>query len=313
MIIVGIDVSKETLVDVVINRSTKVKISFSIPNIQEAIEKLLDGFQKKYKRFHVICEATAEYHRTLAQVCLNRNIAMRLLNPITTRQFTRATVRKRKTDQTDAVIIAKLGLQNEGRTVTAQLLEATKSVARTATKIVQIQQQLLLMEKHVATVLAEDPKLAQELKKCREQMQKAAVRLRKYALKNTDEALCKLLCSIPGIGQIIAPVVIAEIGDITQFPSGKALVAFAGLDPKVKQSGRGLHHNTHLTKRGSPYLRKALFIAASVAEQKNPEFKKYYEKKRLEGKFYKEATVAVARKILYRIFAVWKRQTPYVL
>ena len=146
MIIVGINVSKETLVGVVIDRSTKVKVSFSIPNTQEAIKQLFDSFQKKYRRFQVTCEATAEYHRTLAQVCLDRDITMRLLNPITTRQFTRATVRKRKTDQTDAVIIAKLGLQNEGRKVTAQLLEATKPVARTATKLVAVQQQLLLME-----------------------------------------------------------------------------------------------------------------------------------------------------------------------
>ena len=62
--------------------------------------------------------------------------------------------------------------------------------------------------------------------------------------------------SIPGVGTTIATTLISEIGSIIRFPSGDCLIAFTGLDPRVKQSGIGLHHNTHLTKRGSPYLRR---------------------------------------------------------
>ena len=68
-----------------------------------------------------------------------------------------------------------------------------------------------------------------------------------------------------------------------RFKSGKQLVAYAGLDPKVKQSGASLAHNTAITKRGSPYLRRAFFIAASVAQRYDPDLKAYYEKKRAEG------------------------------
>ena len=99
---------------------------------------------------------------------------------------------------------------------------------------------------------------------------------------------------------------------INRFYSGKSLVAYAGLDPKVKQSGVSLKHNTKITKRGSPYLRKSVYISAYIAKRHDPELKEYFDKKINEGKRYKEATVATARKILYRVYAVWKRGTPYV-
>ena len=97
-----------------------------------------------------------------------------------------------------------------------------------------------------------------------------------------------------------------------RFKSGKQLVAYAGLDPKVKQSGASLARNTAITKRGSPYLRRALFIAASVAQRYDPDLKAYYEKKRAEGKHYSPATIANARHIAHRVLAVLKRGTPYV-
>lgn len=130
--------------------------------------------------------------------------------------------------------------------------------------------------------------------------------------EQTDHTLQRLLMSIPGIGIIIAPTLITKIGDIGRFPSGKSLAAYAGLDPKVKQSGQSLHHNTKITKRGSPYLHQSLYIAACIAARHDPELKKYWQKKTVEGKRYKEATVTTVRKILYRVYTVWKRGTPYM-
>lgn len=118
--------------------------------------------------------------------------------------------------------------------------------------------------------------------------------------------------SIPGIGKIIAATFIAEIENIQRFDNQKALVAYAGLDPKVRQSGYTLKRNTRLTKRGSPYLRRTAYLAASVAQRYDVELKEYYEKKRGEGKRYKEATVANARHILNRVYAVWQRGDPYI-
>ncbi|MBI2450586.1 MAG: transposase [Candidatus Nealsonbacteria bacterium] len=80
----------------------------------------------------------------------------------------------------------------------------------------------------------------------------------------------------------------------------------------IRRSGHALNSYGKLTKRGSPYLRRALFIAANVARMFDPELKAYYEKKRSEGKCYTVATVATTRKLLSRIYAVLRRGTPFI-
>ena len=116
---------------------------------------------------------------------------------------------------------------------------------------------------------------------------------------------------MPGVGPQTAALLIAELGDITRFKNSAAVVAYMGFDPRVKQSGTSLKRNTHLTKRGSPYLRRAMYLAAAAAQRHDPELQATYDKKRAEGKRYREATIVVARRVIARVYAVWKRQTAY--
>jgi transposase len=118
--------------------------------------------------------------------------------------------------------------------------------------------------------------------------------------------------SIPGIGFKSAFAIWTEIRDINKFESPKKLIAFSGLDPKIRQSGHCLNNQGKLTKRGSSHLRRSVFIAANIARMFDPELKQYYEKKRQEGKKHTVAVCSVARKLLNRIYAVWKRGTPYI-
>jgi transposase len=103
--IVGIDVAKATVVAVVIDRSTRIRGSFTVKNTRKELKDFVLQIQKKYKKVIFASESTAEYHLELVRICLAQDISFRLLNPITTKQFTRATVRKKKTDLTDAHII----------------------------------------------------------------------------------------------------------------------------------------------------------------------------------------------------------------
>ncbi len=310
MIVVGVDVSKDTLVAVAIDKSIRIKHSFTVKNNKESIDKWLNALP--YKKMLLSCEATAEYHRVLALLALSSKIPLRLLNPIVTKQYTKATVRKRKTDPQDALTIAKLALAGEGRLISTQTFHIAKTHERTAIKLTHMKQRLLLIQQHVQEVDPDDTASFEELQVCIDTIEQSIKAFRKKAEEEVDSKLVKLLCSIPGVGETIATVLLAEIGDINQFKSDKALVAYAGLDPKVKQSGGRLHHNTHLTKRGSPYLRQMLYTGASIAQRHDKELKAYYEKKRAEGKRYKEATIAVSRKLLNRVYAVLKRQTPYI-
>lgn len=312
MIIIGFDVSKNELVGVRTNKSADIKEKIVLENTREKIDPFLDGVKEQYPHLTISSEATADYHRTLAQGCLERGIPFRLLNPILTKQFTRATIRKRKTDLTDAHIIAKLTLQGEGTLLAASSFDPAKSLARTASKVNRLLKMFSAISARMERVFPDQETVIAEMKKHLSPLQETVEKLRKEARDHIDEKVYMLLCSITGIGPTLAPMIIAEIGDIARFPSGKSLVAYAGLDPKVKQSGISMKRNTKITKRGSPYLRHAVYIAATIAKRRDPELKMYFEKKINEGKRYKEATVATARKILYRVYAVWKRGTPYV-
>ena len=103
------------------------------------------------------------------------------------------------------------------------------------------------------------------------------------------------LHTIPGIGMIAAATILAEIGDINRFKSSSALVAFAGIDPTVRQSGEFSSTHNHMSKRGSPYLRHAIFLAATARSFHNSPLNAYYKKKRDQGKHHLTATGAVVR------------------
>lgn len=239
------------------------------------------------------------------------NVPFRLLNPITTKQYVKATVRKKKTDPSDAWVIAKLAAQGEGTLVTAGLFNDTKPMLRMSTKLACLGDIVNRMDRRLTELLPAERELHEQLVTCKYQLTVAVSVFRERAAETSPKELTKLLVSIPGIGSTIAPILIAEIGDITRFSSPKALVAYAGLDPRVRQSGYSLQRNTRLTKRGSPFLRRSLYIAATIAQRHEPQYKAVFDKKRAEGKRYKEATIVNARKLLHCVHAVWSSGTAY--
>lgn len=119
------------------------------------------------------------------------------------------------------------------------------------------------------------------------------------------------ITTIPGIGSVTGATILGEIGDVSRFSTPAKLVAYSGIDASVKQSGESASSNNRMSKRGSPYLRKALFQAALVASNCDPVFSAFYQKKRAEGKHHLTAVGAVARKLCYTIFAVLKNNCPY--
>lgn len=311
MVVVGFDVGKDSLVGARIDASMQVKERFEIPNTKAAIEPVLVNLRSRYKRLFLASESTGEYHYDLVKACLRLGISFRLLNPITTKQYIKATVRKKKTDPSDAYVIAKLAYQGEGTLVTAGLFNVTKPILRTSTKLAQLSDIVNRMNRRLTELLPGEHELHEQLMSCQQQLDAAVKTFRTRAQATSPAELTKLLVTIPGIGVTIAPTLIAEIGDITRFKDAKALIAYSGLDPRVKQSGYSLQRNTRLTKRGSPYLRRAIYIAATIAQRSDPELKSSFDKKRAEGKRYKEATIVVARKLLNRVYAVWLRGTAY--
>jgi transposase len=121
------------------------------------------------------------------------------------------------------------------------------------------------------------------------------------------------ITSIPGIGPATGAAILAEIGDIQRFETLDKLVAYAGIDATVYQTGQFQASEAHMSKRGSPYLRQALWLAAVAALLHDPSLKAYYQKKRDEGKHHGTAVGAVCHKLLARIFVILKEQRLYVI
>ena len=119
------------------------------------------------------------------------------------------------------------------------------------------------------------------------------------------------ITSIPGVGAVTGAAILAEIGDIQRFSAPDKLVASAGLGAIVYQSGDFEAAETHISKRGSPFLRMAIWQAASMAAIYDPQLKQYYQRKKAEGKHHGTVIGAVARKLLARIFIILKENRPY--
>ena len=114
--------------------------------------------------------------------------------------------------------------------------------------------------------------------------------------------LDSVIMSIPGIGYINGGMILGEIGDIRRFPGPKQLLAFAGLDPSVYQSGNFQAKRTRMSKRGSKVLRYALVNAAHNVVKNNSTFKAYYDAKMAEGRTHYNALGHCAGKLVRIIY-----------
>lgn len=131
-------------------------------------------------------------------------------------------------------------------------------------------------------------------------------------IKELYNKLDSHLLSVPGVGVNLAPVILAEIGDINNFDKPSKLIAFAGTDPSENQSGNKLSSNDKTSKRGSPYLRHAIYTASLVAISNEPELRAYYDKKISEGKHHFVALAGISRKLLTIIYYILKEDRDYI-
>ena len=128
-------------------------------------------------------------------------------------------------------------------------------------------------------------------------------------MANLVTCLHSVIMTIPGIGVVNGGMILGEIGDIHRFSNPKKLLAFAGLDPIVYQSGNFQAHRTRMFKRGSKVLRYALMNAAHNVVKNNATFKAYYDAKRAEGRTHYNALGHCAGKL---VRVIWKMLTDEV-
>jgi len=123
----------------------------------------------------------------------------------------------------------------------------------------------------------------------------------------------ELLTSISGTGKSSASSFLIELGDIKNFATHKQLTAFIGTDPTIYQSGTSVNVKGSISKRGNSHLRRAIWHMARAATVWNETLKAYYDKKRSEGKTFKQSVIAVANKLIRIIFSMLKNNTKFDL
>ena len=128
-------------------------------------------------------------------------------------------------------------------------------------------------------------------------------------MANLVTCLHSVIMTIPGIGFINGGMILGEIGDIHRFSEPKKLLAFAGLDPSVHQSGNFQAQRTRMSKRGSRILRYALINAAHNVVKNNATFKAYYDAKKAEGRTHYNTLGHCAGKL---VRVIWKMLTDNV-
>lgn len=133
------------------------------------------------------------------------------------------------------------------------------------------------------------------------------------AIQSIMDELHSPITTIPGIGYRMGAMILAEVGDFSRFDSPDKVLAYAGLSPSTYQSGQLTNGYAHMEKRGSRYLRYAIYNATKYVCHWDSTFAAYLAKKRAEGKHYNVALSHAAKKLVRLIFALEKSREPYRL
>lgn len=163
------------------------------------------------------------------------------------------------------------------------------------------------------SISMDNPAIGKQIQMLIEQIQmlQKQIDLLDIDITNIMEKLNSPILSIPGIGIWLGAIILSEIGDITRFSSSAKLLAFAGLDPSVRQSGNFNSTNTKISKRGSKHLRFAINYAAELIIWNDDTFYQYYTMKLAHGKSYLNAIGHVAHKLTRVIFKLLSTNTTF--
>jgi transposase len=160
-----------------------------------------------------------------------------------------------------------------------------------------------------ALVLRERQRHLRYLEKRMKQLRREARRL--IARNPELDRRYQLMLTVPGIGEISALQILGELAVLSDTADARQWVAFSGLDPRIFTSGSSIEKRPRISRGGSHHLRHALYMPALVALRREPHLRRFYERLLSRGKARLQAVVAVMRKLLHALFAMFRANQPY--
>jgi transposase len=314
MIYVGIDVSKDNF-DIAILNDENIK--------NHQFRNNSSGFKSMLKKLKLIragdrellftMEATGIYSLDLAKYLYSHKQKVIVVNPLKTHAFLKMEMSRNKTDKTDAIAIAKYSkyLDDSGQLEKSLFIPKSdifESLQFLVTRLEQLSgnktQESNRLEAAKNKVVIRS--LKRSIKSIELEIKKINKAISDIVEKDNDlKEDVHLLESINGLGFKTSCAILAYIGDVSMFKNSKQITSYAGLHPRIEQSGTSINRSS-LSKLGNKRLRKALFMPALVAVRYNPLLKKMYERLLAKGKAKKLAIVAVMRKLLVLAYGVLK-------
>lgn len=312
---IGLDVSKDTIEVCLLRESGKAHFK-QFPNTTSGHAKLLRWTQHLNEDgvSHFCMEATGSYSCAVALLLAEAEQKVSVMNPARIHFFARSQGQGNKTDKADARIIALFCRKEHPELWRAAAPEVRQLVA--LMRRYHAVQDLLVQEKNRLQAPTQPKAVLSSIRGIVRCLEKEIVRLKKQIREHFKSHTnlkrdAELLQSIPGVGEITAWDLLAELPDVSQFDSAQAVAAYAGLSPREHRSGSSIHKKTRLSKQGNARLRKAMYFPAVNALKWNPLVKAHYERLRAAGKMKMVALAAAMRKILMICYGVLKHQQPF--
>ena len=315
---VGIDVSKERL-DVAVQHADGRFEQAEFANERAGWRKLDHFLEKRQAKTGQVClEATGSYGEAVAEYLDGRGYAVSVVNPARIKAYAASRLRRNKTDQLDAALIADFCRTQAPPRWTPpdpawRELRALVRHLEDLESDQQRQRNRLHALEHSAhpspTVIAH---LTAQLDLLQQQLEQVKTALQDHIDRHSDlKRQRDLLVSIKGIGALTAAKLLAELRAISAFDDVRQMVAFAGLNPRQRQSGSSVHGHSPISKTGPATLRAALYMPAVCAQRHNPLLRAYAERLAARGLCKMQIVVAVMRKLLHLAYGVLKSGQPF--
>ncbi|TYZ12633.1 IS110 family transposase [Hymenobacter lutimineralis] len=322
--VVGIDIAKDTFVACfgLIEPSQQLRFGkeATFDNTLAGFEALLAWAARQQATaaaLWFVVEATGVYYEALAYFLADNEQALSVLLPNKVKHFAQSTEFKSKTDQLDARLLCRLGLERalpawqpptpalrQLRALARERQRLADQGGRLKTRCHAYQHSYQPDERTLQRLAAQQQLIAQQLK---------AVDQDLSALLDAEPELARKLAhltSVPGIGLTTAIVVVAETTGFSLVENERQLTSYAGLDVVQRQSGLSAQA-TRISRRGNVRLRTALYLPAVSSLRYNPQQKAFYARLRARQPSGKPGVIAVMRKLLLLCYSLWKNDRPY--
>lgn len=314
--VAGIDVAAKTLAASALLEGNNKRKHKQFANTPEG-HKALIAWLKSLNVVRVVCEATGVYHLDMA-FAVAADMPLMVANPRPVKCFIEACGCNFQTDASDADKLAEFArrMHFEPWKAPSDKAFAVHKLGRAVNQLTK-RHAATLNRVHAAEATAYTPKsivrsLERELRFIEQEREKLSTEAVKII--GTDPELARkyeLLITVPGIAEISALAILAEVSVLAPDLAGKAWVKYAGLDPKKKTSGTSVNTKTRIAKRGNAKLRGALYWPAMTARTRDPHMREFAERMVSNNKKPLEAIVGVQRKLLLGIHAMFRTNQPW--